>query len=68
MQPRPAGLCDAIFRAAPLIGSVETLAVGLPDTIWFPVDGFGTLGDDALEFLLFPVDRPELFALSEQLA
>jgi glucose-1-phosphate thymidylyltransferase len=61
VQPQPAGLCDAIFRAGPLIAPDETVLVGLPDTIWFPSDGFCALGDDALEFLLFPVERPELF-------
>jgi hypothetical protein len=35
--------------------------VGLPDTVWFPVDGFRILPDDRLAFLLFPVDRPEFF-------
>jgi glucose-1-phosphate thymidylyltransferase len=39
MQPSPMGLCDAIFRAAPLIGD-EPVLVGLPDTIWFPKGGF----------------------------
>src|SRR5512135_2103571 len=39
VQPRPAGLCDAIFRAAPLIAPDEPVAVGLPDTIWFPETG-----------------------------
>jgi UTP-glucose-1-phosphate uridylyltransferase len=35
VQPRAAGLCDAIFRAAPLVGPDEPVAVGLPDTVWF---------------------------------
>ena len=35
--------------------------VGLPDTIWFPEDGLCQLRDDALSFLLFPVEQPELF-------
>src|SRR5512135_794580 len=61
VQPRPAGLCDAIFRAWPLIHPEESVLVGLPDTIWYPVDGFGMLPPDALSFLLFPVERPELF-------
>src|SRR5881275_1500947 len=39
VQPTPAGLCDAIFRALPLVGPDETVLVGLPDTIWFPIDG-----------------------------
>jgi dTDP-glucose pyrophosphorylase len=61
VQPRPAGLCDAIFRAFPFVSPQDTVAIGLPDTIWFPKDGLRTLGDDCLSFLLFPVDRPELF-------
>lgn len=61
VQPRAAGLCDAIFRALPLIDPEERVLVGLPDTIWFPEDGFRFLDDDRLSFLLFPVDRPELF-------
>src|SRR3954454_24792648 len=61
VQPSPAGLCDAIFRAAPLIAEDEIVAVGLPDTIWFPEDGLASLPDDVLSFLLFPVERPQLF-------
>ena len=36
VQPQPAGLCDAIFRAHPLISANVTVAVGLPDTVWCP--------------------------------
>src|SRR6266496_5168587 len=61
VQPRPAGLCDAVFRALPLIAGDEPVAVGLPDTIWFPEDGLRFLPDDVLSFLLFPVERPEFF-------
>src|SRR3954467_1771781 len=62
VQPRPAGLCDAIFRALPAVGAGgEALLVGLPDTVWFPAEGFRALGDAPLSFLLFPVERPELF-------
>jgi glucose-1-phosphate thymidylyltransferase len=61
VQPQPRGLCDAIFRAAPLVHPSETVMVGLPDTVWFPIDGLCALPDDALSFLLFPVERPELF-------
>jgi len=61
VQAEPAGLCDAIFRAAPLIGADETVAIGLPDTVWFPADALAALPDDALSFLLFPVERPQLF-------
>jgi dTDP-glucose pyrophosphorylase len=61
VQPRPAGLCDAIFRACPFIPPDEFVLVGLPDTIWFPEDALRALGDDPLSFLLFPVDEPERF-------
>jgi glucose-1-phosphate thymidylyltransferase len=61
VQPQPAGLCDSIFRALPLIQPDEPVMVGLPDTIWFPEDGLALLPDDVLSFLLFPVERPELF-------
>src|SRR5215204_2524606 len=61
VQPRPSGLCDAIFRAAPLIPPDEPVIVGLPDTIWFPADALLGLPDDRLSFLLFPVERPEFF-------
>ena len=61
VQAHPAGLCDAIFRAHPLIGANETVAIGLPDTVWFPATGLALLPDDKFGFLLFPVARPELF-------
>jgi len=61
VQPRPAGLCDSIFRALPFLDPAEEVLVGLPDTLWFPEDGFGALADGELSFLLFPVARPELF-------
>ncbi len=61
VQPEPRGLCDAIFRALPLIGPGERVVVGLPDTVWFPADGLARLPADVLSFLLFPVSRPELF-------
>jgi glucose-1-phosphate thymidylyltransferase len=61
VQPQPAGLCDAVFRAATVIGSGEHVTVGLPDTIWFPKTGLAALPDGVLSFLLFPVEQPELF-------
>jgi dTDP-glucose pyrophosphorylase len=60
VQPRPSGLCDALFRAVPFIPPAEEVLVGLPDTVWFPADGFRALGA-GLSFLTFPVRRPELF-------
>ncbi len=61
VQPRPAGLCDAIFRALPLIAPHEEICIGLPDTIWFPPDAIAQLPDGALSLLLFPVEHPEHF-------
>jgi dTDP-glucose pyrophosphorylase len=61
VQRQPAGLCDAIFQAAPFIAATEQVIVGLPDTLWFPVDGLCALDRSRLSFLLFPVQRPELF-------
>ena len=61
VQPEARGLCDAIFRALPLIPPTDTVVIGLPDTIWFPEDGLAALPDGCLAMLLFPVDRPELF-------
>jgi len=61
VQPLPSGLCDAVFRAAPLIQTTEPVIIGLPDTIWSPDDALTRLPDDMLSLLLFPVNRPELF-------
>lgn len=61
VQTQPSGLCDALFRALPFISLNEPVLIGLPDTIWFPEDGLAYLPDDQLSFLLFPVERPELF-------
>src|SRR3546814_2937900 len=61
VQPRAVGLCDAIFRAHPVIPKDEPVVIGLPDTIWFPDDALCALPDDKLSFLLFPVEQPQLF-------
>ncbi len=61
VQPRPAGLCDAIFQALPLIPAEEHVCIGLPDTVWFPQQALQTLPNDILSLLLFPVDHPERF-------
>ena len=61
VQPQASGLCDAIFRATPLIAADEPVIIGLPDTVWFPESALCELPDDALSFLLFPVERPEFF-------
>ncbi len=61
VQPKPAGLCDAIFRASPMVDRNAPVLIGLPDTIWFPESALKDLPDDSLSFLLFPVRQPELF-------
>jgi dTDP-glucose pyrophosphorylase len=61
VQRHPAGLCDALFQAAPLVAADEHVIVGLPDTLWFPVDALTALDRDGLSLLLFPVSHPELF-------
>jgi glucose-1-phosphate thymidylyltransferase len=61
VQPEAAGLCDALFRALPLIRDEEPVLVGLPDTVWFPEDGYRALAHDGISFILFPVTQPELF-------
>jgi glucose-1-phosphate thymidylyltransferase len=61
LQDRPAGLCDAVFRAAMLIHPDDRVFIGLPDTVWFPVDALGRLPDADVALLLFPVREPALF-------
>jgi dTDP-glucose pyrophosphorylase len=61
VQPSPSGLCDALFRAAPVIGDDDNVLIGLPDTIWFPLDGYALLPEEGLSLLLFPVAYPEAF-------
>jgi dTDP-glucose pyrophosphorylase len=61
VEPEPLGLCDAIFRAMPLIAPEEHVLVGLPDTVWFPEHGMRLLPDGGLSFLCFPVPDPERF-------
>jgi dTDP-glucose pyrophosphorylase len=61
VQDQPHGLCDALFRPLPFIGAEEGVLIGLPDTVWFPENALAELSGDGLEFLLFPVEKPELF-------
>jgi glucose-1-phosphate thymidylyltransferase len=61
VQPRPAGLCDAVFRAHCVIDPNQPVVVGLPDTIWFPKPALAELPDDGLSFLLFPVNEPQFY-------
>lgn len=60
-QPRPLGLCDALFRAASLVSEDDHVLIGLPDTIWFPEDALKHLPLNTLSLLLFPVERPASF-------
>jgi dTDP-glucose pyrophosphorylase len=61
VQERPNGLCDALFRALHVMREDEDVLIGLPDTVWFPVDGFSRLAHRQLAFLLFSVDEPRRF-------
>ncbi|GAC1314852.1 MAG: sugar phosphate nucleotidyltransferase [Chloroflexota bacterium] len=61
VQERPVGLCDALFRALAVVRDDEDVLIGLPDTVWFPIDGFSRLPPGDLSFLLFPVADPSRF-------
>jgi dTDP-glucose pyrophosphorylase len=61
VQPHPAGLCDALFRALPFLDLREDIVVGLPDTIWFPVDALAQCPPERFSFVLFPVEEPQNF-------
>lgn len=61
VQPTAGGLCDALFRAVPVVGHDEPVAIGLPDTVWFPEDGLARLPSNRLSFLLFPTEHPQFF-------
>jgi glucose-1-phosphate thymidylyltransferase len=61
VQQDPSGLCEALFTALPFIAPDDEILIGLPDTIWFPADGFRLLSSNEFSFLLFPVEHPELF-------
>jgi dTDP-glucose pyrophosphorylase len=67
LQREPQGLCDALFRAEKFAKHHDRVLIGLPDTIWFPENGFRqslsileeAQGDVSL--LLFPVTNPSAF-------
>jgi len=61
VQQNPSGLCDAVFSAVPFISPQDEVMIGLPDTVWFPEDGFRSLPDEHFSFLLFSVDKPQYF-------
>jgi glucose-1-phosphate thymidylyltransferase len=67
LQQSPQGLCDALFRAECFAQHHDSVLIGLPDTIWFPENGYrqallplrDTQADVSL--LLFPVTNPSVF-------
>ncbi|HUX67564.1 MAG TPA: sugar phosphate nucleotidyltransferase [Terriglobales bacterium] len=61
VQPRPAGLCDAVFRAAQLVRPDEPVLLGLPDTVWYPRTAFQNGQRDGVHLITFPVAHPEEF-------
>ena len=65
VQQQPLGLCDALFRAEPFARQHDHVLIGLPDTIWFPENGYRAALDahpDAeVNLVLFPVVDPSAF-------
>jgi len=66
LQQKPQGLCDALFRAQPFALHHERVLIGLPDTIWFPENGYRSAltlldGSSDVGLLLFPVTNPSAF-------
>ncbi|MGH9481454.1 MAG: sugar phosphate nucleotidyltransferase [Terriglobales bacterium] len=61
VQPRPAGLCDAVFRAAPCARPDEAVLIGLPDTVWYPRAAYARSLDKPAHLITFPVAHPEEF-------
>jgi len=65
LQPRPLGLCDALFRAEAFARQHQQVLIGLPDTIWFPENAYrpalDALNSTEISLVLFPVPNPEAF-------
>ena len=61
VQPQPAGLCDAVFRAVPFVNPAELVLIGLPDTIWYPRHAFAAAPAASIHLITFPVPNPEEF-------
>jgi len=61
VQPKPAGLCDAVFRAAPFVAADEHVLIGLPDTVWLPQQAYAHALRPAIHLITFPVEQPEHF-------
>ena len=51
LQQQPHGLCDALFRAHPFAVHHDRVLIGLPDTIWFPENGYVTSTGEAFHNL-----------------
>jgi dTDP-glucose pyrophosphorylase len=63
VQPKPQGLCDALFRAEAFARHHDQVLIGLPDTIWFPENAYlpaVSSGAD-VDLVLFPVGNPSQF-------
>jgi glucose-1-phosphate thymidylyltransferase len=67
VQQSPEGLCDALFRGEPFARAHDCVLLGLPDTIWFPENGYRSALAGMVEhsadanLLLFPVNNPSAF-------
>src|SRR5438045_2423936 len=61
VQEQPTALCGGLFRALRVMREDEEVLIGLPDPVWFPLEGFSELPAGELSFLLFPVDEPSRF-------
>jgi dTDP-glucose pyrophosphorylase len=63
VQPKPVGLCDAIFRAKSFVRDLDGVLMGLPDTIWFPVNAFRPAVErrEDVNLVLFPVTNAAVF-------
>lgn len=64
VQKRPLGLCDSLFCAETFASQHDRVLIGLPDTIWFPVNAYSTAveaEDENVNLLLFPVDNASAF-------
>ena len=67
VQHKPQGLCDALFRAEAFARDHEVVLIGLPDTIWFPENGYRQAlakmarADAGVSLLLFSVSNPQAF-------
>src|SRR5579883_2021732 len=67
VQEAPHGVCDAVFRAEPFACGHDEVLVGMPDTIWFPENGYRATLESLqknkadVDLLLFPVLNPEAF-------